>query len=204
MNGPGRVFAGAALALSLTGALLGALWAWIAAPIHAVAAKTRAGERVHEYLGTESEHFFDDPCLLLGLLTALAVVTAVLGWQWRRRRGPGMVVGLFVGMLATAAVACAVGAVLVRLRYGEMDFDAIPLSGSPAVAYVVEAPPVFFSHGPLQVAATLLWPAAIATLVYALMAAAHTRDDLGASPAAHRPADPLPVGAGGSTDTAVS
>lgn len=204
MNGRARALAAAALGLTGTGALLGALWAWIAAPIHVVVAKTRAGERVHDYLGSESQHFFDDPCLLLGVLTALAVVGAVLGWQWRRRRGPGMVVGLFFGMVAAAAAASAVGAVLVRLRYGALDFDAVPLSGDPALAYVLEAPPVFFSHGPLQVAATLLWPAAIAVLVYALMAAADARDDLGAPPVADRPEDALPVGAGGSAEAAVS
>ena len=204
MTGRARASVGAALALAVTGALLGALWAWIAAPIHAVVAKTRAGERVHDYLGSESEHFFDDPCLLLGILTTLAVVGAVLGWQWRRHRGPGMVVGLFLGMVAAATAASAAGAVLVRLRYGALDFDAVPLSGSPAVAYVVEAPPVFFSHGPLQVAATLLWPAAIAALVYALMAAADARDDLGAPPRGDRSADALPVAPGGATEPAVS
>jgi hypothetical protein len=199
-----RAFVVAAFALTLTGALVGAVWAWIAAPIHAVVAKTRAGERVHEYLGVESEHFFDAPCLMLGLLTVLAVVAPVLAWQWRRRRGPGMVVGLWVGMLALATAASAAGAVLVRLRYGELNFDAIPLPGSPAVAYVIEAPPVFFSQGPLQVAVTLLWPAATAALVYAVLAAADARDDLGAVPVADRPSDALPVAAGGSTEAAVS
>lgn len=204
MKGRAPAFVCAASAPAVTGALLGALWAWIAAPIHAVVAKTRAGERVHDYLGAESEHFFDDPCLLLGILTALAVVGAVLGWQWRRHRGPGMVVGLFLGMAAAATAAAATGAALVRLRYGALDFDAVPLSGDPAVAYVVEAPPVFFSHGLLQVAATLSWPAAIATLVYALMAAADARDDLGASPVGDPAADALPVDAGGSTEAALS
>ncbi len=204
MTGRAGAVIGAALAPMVTGALLGALWAWIAAPIHAVVAKTRAGERVHDYLGAEAEHFFDDPCLLLGVLTALAVVGAVLGWQWRRLRGPVMVVGLFLGMVAAATAASATGAALVRLRYGALDFDAVPLSGDPAVAYVVEAPPVFFSHGPLQVAATLAWPAAIATLVYALMAAADARDDLGAPPVGDPPPDALPAAAGGAAETAVS
>jgi hypothetical protein len=199
-----RAFVVAVLALGVTGLPTGALWAWIAAPIHAVVAKTRDGERVHDYLGAESEHFFDAPCLMLGLLTVLAVVVPVLAWQWRRRRGPRMVVMLSIGMVAAATAASAAGAVLVRLRYGEVNFDAIPLSGSPAVAYVVEAPPVFFAQGPLQVAATLLWPAAIAALVYALMAAADARDDLGAAPVADRPSAALPVGAGGSTEAAVS
>jgi len=67
---------------------------------------------------------------------------------------------------------------LVRLRYGALNVDAVPLSGKPSVAYVVQAPPVFFAQAPLQVAATLLWPAGIAALVYALLAAGSARDDL--------------------------
>jgi uncharacterized protein DUF2567 len=183
----------AALGTTATGVLIGGLWAWIAPPIHAVVAITRAGERVHDYLGTESEHFFNAPCLMLGLLTVLAVVGTVLVWQWRAHRGPGMVVGLSVGMLAAAAAASAVGAVLVRLSYGALNFDAVPLVGSPSVAYVVQAPPVFFSDAPLQVAATLVWPVAIAALVYAVLAAADARDDLGALPTAGQPSPARPM-----------
>ncbi len=194
----------AGLGSSATGVLIGALWAWIAPPIHAVVAMTREGERVHDYLGTESEHFFDAPCLMLGLLTALAVVGSVLVWQWREHRGPGMVIALSIGMVAAAAAASAAGAVLVRLSYGVLNFDAVSLSGSPSVAYVIQAPPVFFSDGPLQVTIILLWPAAIAALVYAVLAAADARDDLGILPVADRPTDALPVGAGGSKEAAMS
>jgi hypothetical protein len=171
----------AALGLSATGVLVGALWAWMAPPIHLVVAMTRSGERVHEYLGTESQHFFDVPALMLGLLTVLAVVASVLTWQWRRLRGPGMVIGLTIGMVGAAALASAVGAVLVLLRYGALDVDRVPVLGSPAVSYVIQAPPVFFGPGPLQMAATLLWPAAIAALVYAMLAAGSAHDDLGSS-----------------------
>jgi hypothetical protein len=207
-RGPGKsrlratVIAG--LGTALTGALIGGLWAWIAPPIHAVVAITRAGERVHDYLGSESGHFFDAPCLMLGLLTVLAVVAAVLAWQWRAHRGPGMVIALSAGMVTAAAVAAAVGAALVRLAYGALNFDAVPLQGKPSVAYVIEAPPVFFSDGPLQVALTLLWPAAIASLVYSVRAAADPRDDLGALPAADGHTDALPVGSGGAAEAAVS
>lgn len=175
------------LGSSAAGVILGALWAWIAPPIHVVVALTHAGKRVHDYLGSESEHFFEAPSLLLGLLTVLAVVLPVLVWQWRAHRGPAMVCGLSLGMVGAAAVASAVGALLVRLRYGALNVDAVPLSGKPSVAYVVQAPPVFFGHGPLQVAATLLWPAGIAALVYALLAAANSRDDLGAGRVAGEP-----------------
>jgi len=181
----------AGLAMSVAGALIGGLWAWIAPPIHAVVAITHSGERVHDYLGNESQHFFDAPCLMLGLLTVLAVVAAVLVWQWREHRGPAMVIGLSAGLAAAAAVASALGALLVRLSYGTLNFDAVPVLGKPSVAYVVQAPPVFFSDKPLQVAATLVWPVAIAALVYAVLAAAHARDDLAAVPAGDRPSCPM-------------
>jgi hypothetical protein len=77
---------------------------------------------------------------------------------------------------------------LVRLRYGALNVDAVPLSGSPSVDYVIQAPPVFFGHAPLEAAATLVWPAAIAALVYAVLAAGNARDDLGVLPSA----DPRP------------
>ncbi|OOK76820.1 hypothetical protein BZL29_3284 [Mycobacterium kansasii] len=77
------------LGLSLTGLVIGALWAWVAPPIHAVVALTRAGERVHEYLGEESQNFFIAPFLMLGLSGVVAVVAAVLVWQWREHRDRG-------------------------------------------------------------------------------------------------------------------
>lgn len=199
-----RAIAITGLGSAASGVVAGALWAWIAPPIGAVVAITRSGERVHDYLGNQSEHFFDAPCLMLGLLTALAVVAAVLVWQWREHRGPGMLVALSVGMVAAAAAAAAVGAALVRLRYGALDFDAVPLIGKPSVAYVTQAPPVLFARGPLQIALTLVWPAGIAALVYAARAAADARDDLGALPVADEPGDALPAAPGGATEASVS
>lgn len=191
-----------AAAVAATGPVLGGLWAWAAPPIRAVVALTRSGERVHDYLGNESEHFFVAPALMLGLLTVLAVVASVWAWQHRRLRGPGMVAALSTGMVAAAGIAAAVGVGLVRLRYGALDFDAVPLTKSPSVAYVTQAPPVFFADAPLQVAVSLLWPAGIAALVYAVRAAADARDDLGAPPA--RPPDALPVTGEGAAEAAVS
>ena len=54
---------------------------------------------------------------------------------------------------------------------------------------------MFFGHTPLQIAATLLLPAALAALVYALLAVATPRDDLGAWPAMerHRLGVPAPI-----------
>lgn len=98
------------LGLSGVGVLIGGCWAWIAPPIHAVAALTKTGERVHDYLGTDSEHFFVAPCLMLGLLTVVAVVAPVLVWQRRAQRGPATAFALAVGLIIGAAAAAGWGA----------------------------------------------------------------------------------------------
>jgi hypothetical protein len=177
------------VALAAVGALIGALWSWLAPAIHGVVALTKDGDRVHAALGNEADQFFLSAFLLVGMVSAVAVVAAVLVWQWRAHRGPTMVAGLAVGAALCAAVAAGVGAVLVHWRYGSIDIAAAPISPQHRVHYVIEAPPVFFSHSPLVAALTFVVPAGVAALVYALIAMATARDDLGAWP----PVEPAPV-----------
>ncbi len=172
------VFAG----LTICGAVLGAVWAWIAPPIHTLTALTRAGERVDGFLGRESDLLFVAAAMMIGLLAMLAVVSAVLVWQWRPHRGPVIVTALWIGQLAAGAAATGVGAALAHWRYGTADHAGAVLSPDNRVAYFTEAPPVFVGHHPLQVAVTLLLPAALSALVYAFMTVATPRDDLGAWP----------------------
>ena len=176
--------AGIAVAVGLLpmGVLVGALWAWLAPPVRGVVALTHDGQRVHDYLGGEADHFFVAAFLMLGLLNVVAAVAAVLAWQWRAHRGPGMVIGLCVGVATAAAVAVGVGVLLAHLRYGTVNFAAVSVSQEHPVFYVTEAPPVFFGSSLLQMACTLLLPAATAALVYAVPAAATSRDDLGGYP----------------------
>ena len=169
--------------LLLAGVLIGGLWAWIAPPIHGVVALTHQGDRLRDYLGDESENFFVAPFLMLGLLNVVATVAAVLAWQWRAHRGPGMVAGLCAGMAIASSAAAGVGVLLVHLRYGAVNFATAPVSHDHPFHYFTEAPPVFFGRTPLQIACTLLLPAAMAALVYAAPAAATARDDLGGYPA---------------------
>jgi hypothetical protein len=169
--------------LAVAGALIGALWAWMAPPIRGVVALTRAGERVKAYLGNEADHFFIGAFLLAGLVVVLGIVSAVLVWQWRVHRGPVMVAALTIGSAAAAGAAAGVGAVLVRWRYGTVDVAGAPISPEHRVHYITEAPPVFFGHTPLLIAATILFPAAMAALIYALVAVSTSRDDLGGWPA---------------------
>jgi hypothetical protein len=82
-----------------------------------------------------------------------------------------------------AGAAVGVGALLVHLRYGTINFAAAPVSHDHRVYYFTEAPPVFFGRTSLQIACTLLLPASTAALVYAVPAAATARDDLGGYPA---------------------
>lgn len=186
------------VALAICGALLGALWAWIAPPIHTITALTRSGERIDAFLGTEADNLFVATAMLIGLLSMLAVVAAVLVWQWRAYRGPVLVTALWIGLVAAGAAAAGAGAALAHWRYGTPDRQGLALSPQNRVHYFTEAPPVFASHGPLQIAVTLLLPAALAALVYALMAVAAPRDDLGAFPVPdrHWPPAPSPVGTG--------
>jgi hypothetical protein len=171
------------LALILAGAVVGAVWAWLAPPIQAVVALTRGGDRIRGYLGDEADHLFLGAFLIAGLLGAVAVVSATLVWQWRAHRGPAMVGALAVGAMAAAGAATGVGAALVRWRYGVIDVAAAPVTPEHRVHYVIEAPAVFFGHTPLQIATTILLPAGVAALVYALCTLATKRDDLGAWPA---------------------
>ncbi len=168
--------------LLAVGVVVGGLWAWLAPPIHGVVALTHRGERVHDYLGDEADHFFVAAFLVLGLLNVVAVVASVLVWQWRTHRGPAMVVALSTGVVGAGAVTAAVGALLVHLRYGTVDIAGAPVTPEHRVHYFTEAPPVLFGHAPLQIACTLLLPAATAALVYALLAAGAARDDLGSYP----------------------
>jgi hypothetical protein len=118
------------------------------------------------------------------MLTGLAVVAAVLVWQWRQRRGPSMLLSLAAGAIASAGAATGVGALLVRLRYGEFDLDAV--AADHKLHYVTQAPAVLFGHGPLQVIAMLVVPAGVAAITYGIMAAGSAYDDLGV----HTPAPP--------------
>ena len=176
------------LGMAVAGVAAGALWAWLAPPIHSAVAVTKAGKRVHQYVGHEADHYFDAAVMMAGVLAGLAVVTAVLVWQWRQRRGPAMVLSLTAGGLAAAAAATSTGAGLVRIRYGHFDIDAVPADHK--LHYVTEAPAVFFGHTPWQVLTILLLPAAVAALTYAMLAVASAHDDLGAE---HSVAEAVPT-----------
>ncbi len=178
-----RLAARLVVGLALTGATLGGVWAWIAPPVRTITGLTKSGERVDGFLGRASDNVFVASAMLIGLLTMLAVIVAVLVWQWRAHRGPLMVVALWVGMTAAGAAAAGTGAAAAHLRYGTPDHAGVALSPQNRVAYFTEAPPVFMGHSAFQVAVTLLLPAAVAAFVYALMAVATPRDDLGVVPA---------------------
>lgn len=181
-TGRGRAALTVVAGMTVVGAVVGALWAWWAPPVHGVFALTRAGQRVQSYLGEEADHFFVAAFLMLGMLWVVAVVAPVLVWQWRAHRGPLLAAALSLGAVLSSAAACAVGALLMSSRHPAVSLDTAPISPEARVYYYTEAPSVFFGSSPLQAAATLLLPAATAALVYALFAVATARDDLGAYP----------------------
>lgn len=168
-------------ALTLSGVVLGAVWAWIAPPLQTFVGLTKSGERVDGFLGRAADNQFVAVAIMVGLLTFLAIVSAVAVWQWRRRRGPLLATALWIGQAFAAAAAAGTGAALAHWRYGTPDRN-VELSPDNRVAYFTEAPPVFPGHHPLQIAVALLLPAAVAALAYAFLAVANPRDDLGVEP----------------------
>lgn len=188
----GRAAATVVVGLVVAGALTGALWAWIVPPIHGVIALTKSGERVHASLGNEADNYFLSAFLLVGMVVAMAVVSAVLVWQWRPHRGPVLCAALAIGSAAAAGAAAGVGALIVRARYDVIDIAGAPISPEHRVQYVTEAPPAFFAHTPWLIAATILFPVAMAALVYSLIAVSTSRDDLGGWPPVE-PVLPPPV-----------
>ncbi|MGV0792247.1 DUF2567 domain-containing protein [Mycolicibacterium sp. XJ1819] len=190
------------VAMTVTGAAIGALWAVVAPSIHGVVALTKGGDRIRAYLGNEADNFFVAAFLIVGMLCAMSVIAAVLVWQWRAHRGPLMAATLSVGAAAAAGAATGVGALLVHWRYGAIDVDAAPVTPEQRVHYVVEAPAVFFGASPLQAAMTILFPVAVAALVYSLLVLSTPRDDLGAWPPVERPALDPSVTAGSALPSA--
>ena len=167
------------VSLGFCGVILGVVWAWIAPPIQTFTGLTKSGERVDAFIGKEADNQFVAVAMMVGLVTALAIVSAVLVWQWRAHRGPVLAAALWTGQVVAAAAAAGVGALLVHWRYGTPDRQGAPLDPQNRVAYFTEAPPAFPGHHPLQIAVVLLLPAAIAALVYGFLAVANPRDDLG-------------------------
>lgn len=188
-----RAAATVVVGLAVAGALMGALWAWIAPPIRGVIALTKSGQRVHAALGNEADNYFLSAFLLVGVLVAVAVVSAVLVWQWRPHRGPVLCAALAIGSAAAAGAAAGVGALIVRARYDVIDIAGAPISPERRVQYVTEAPPVFFAHTPWLIAASILFPVAMAALVYALIAVSTSRDDLGGWPPVEAALPPAPI-----------
>ncbi|MCV7360340.1 DUF2567 domain-containing protein [Mycolicibacterium neworleansense] len=178
-------------ALAVAGAVLGALWAFLAPGVHGVVALTRSGERVHAYLGGESDHFFTSAFMFVGLLVVLGVVAAVAVWQWTPHRGPVLAAALAAGCALATAVGAGVGTALAYWRFGSLDIAAAPVTPEHRVHYVVQAASVFFGHTSLQIAGTILFPAAMAAMAYALIAVSTARDDLGAWPPVQTPTYPV-------------
>lgn len=178
--------------LVVSGAVLGAVWAVIAPAIHTITGLAKSGDRVDGFLGREADNVFVASAMFIGLLSMLAVISAVAVWQWRIHRGPLMVITLWIGMTAAGGAAAGTGVALAHWRYGTPDRQGAPLTPENRIAYFTEAPPVFMGHSVFQVAVTLLLPAALAVLVYTLMVVATPRDDLGALPSGRSRRSPRP------------
>ena len=141
--------------LVLAGVVAGAVWWWVAPqPTYRVAADGLylVGDQPQEYVAADG---------WFALITALIGAGAgLLAWLRVRRAGLGVVIGLFVGGLAGAAVAAGVG-----LFLGRSDPYAAPLDS--------------VTQGPLELRAwgVLLVEAGVALSVWLLLDLLVLRDE---------------------------
>ena len=65
------------VALAVTGVTIGALWAWLAPPIHGVVALTKGGDRVRAYLGNEADNFLIATFMIVGIIYKTILIEEV-------------------------------------------------------------------------------------------------------------------------------
>ncbi|GAB3503277.1 DUF2567 domain-containing protein [Amycolatopsis cihanbeyliensis] len=154
----------AVMVLSMVGMLgipLGWIWSRLAPPERN---RVVSGDRMIP-LQLESWHRFDDLVLYALLGLAAGVVTGVVVWLLRERRGPVVLVAAVAGSLLAGWLGTRMGASFAQGMY--------TVTEPPRVGDVIEQAPVLES-----VWALLAQPMAVA-LVYGLLAAWNGQDDLG-------------------------
>ncbi len=119
--------------VALLGLPLGALWAWLA-PAEFVArspnALTPGG--VLPFVG-QSEHRFDDMATFLLLGLAAGVLTGAALWQFRRQRGPLVLLAAVLGSLIAAWLAMRVGLWVVAAGYPDLASSGAPFPRPPVL-----------------------------------------------------------------------
>ncbi len=147
--------------VSLFGLAVGWLWSLLAPPQRMVIAQD--GKAVP--LTAESFHRFDDLALFTVMGLGAGLCTGLAVWFLRERRGPVMLVAAVLGAAAGGWLAMRVGLGWAEGRY--------PVGGDVKVLDVVVRAPQLESGWVL-----LAWPLT-AALVYGVMAAWNSTDDLG-------------------------
>lgn len=120
-------------AVALLGLPLGALWSWLAPPefvARSPNALTPGG--VLPFVG-QSEHRFDDMATFLLLGLAAGVLTGAALWQFRRRRGPLVLLAAVLGSLIAAWLAMRVGLWVVAAGYPDLASTGAPFPRPPVL-----------------------------------------------------------------------
>ncbi|WP_330295947.1 hypothetical protein [Streptomyces sp. NBC_00503] len=143
-----------ALAVGVTGVLLGLLWAWLAPRVQYVS----NGEAVF-LRDTESEARIGADATFFLLALGFGVLSAVAVFLWRRRGGVPQVVGLVLGSAFAAVAGWRLG-----LWLGPST-DLVGVARKAGKGVPFDAPLELMAHGAL-----LAWPMAAVIVHLALMA----------------------------------
>ena len=148
--------------VAVLGVPIAFLWSWIAP---AERMRVIAADGTRAALELESWHRFDDLAIFGFLLLGLGLLTGIVVWLLRERRGPVVFVAAVAGATLAGWLAMQMGTGLATSDY--------TVSTPPALGSVVEIAPQLETGWVLLIA-----PFAVST-VYGLLAAWNGRDDLG-------------------------
>ncbi len=138
------------------------LWSWIAPPERVRVVSVRGDLAPLEL---ESWHRFDDLAVFGFLMLGIGLLTGIVAWLFRERRGPVVFLAAVAGSVLAGWLAMQMGPGLATSHYS--------LTSAPALASVIELAPRLETAWVLLVA-----PFGVST-AYGLLTAWNGRDDLG-------------------------
>lgn len=148
--------------VAVIGAPIAFLWSRIAPPERMRVIST---DGTLAPLELESWHRFDDLAIFGFLMLGIGLLTGIVAWLFRERRGPVVFVAAVAGAVLAGWLAMEMGPRLANSHYA--------ITSAPALGSVIEVAPRLETGWVLLVA-----PFAVST-VYGLLTAWNGRDDLG-------------------------
>jgi hypothetical protein len=168
--------------LTVLGAVLGLLWSWWS--------PARPGAEVlgpTAFIPDETEAFVASDGRYLLIVTVVGLVAALVAWRWKSRRGPVVLIGMLIGGVTGSLAMELVGHLSGG---GSFTGKLYKFTDGSTERYTTHLPVSLHAQGLLFVEST------VAALLYGLLVAFATHDDLGRPDPVRAELVPASVGAG--------